>query len=134
MTDSTKPSTNGAPCPWISPQPYPVPSLSEARAAARQLGGTSAAVVNRFLDALVLQPAPSAPASADPPAQHLQRPPLGLRPLEFAVRDRRTELLAAIERYSQAGTEVPEAWKRELVVVHWALDLLRNARQTRVFF
>jgi hypothetical protein len=114
--------------------PQSVPSLSEAKAAARQLGGASASVVCRFLDALVLQPASPAPAPPDLPAQPLQRPPLGLRPLEFAVRDRRTELLAAIERYSQAGTEVPEAWKRELAEVHWALELLRNARQSRVFF
>ncbi|WP_254980172.1 hypothetical protein [Cyanobium sp. ATX 6A2] len=117
-----------------APYLHPAPSLSEAKAAARQLGGASASVVHRFLDAMHAAPAPAAAPAAshtDPPAQSQQQPPLGLRPLEFAVHDRRTELLAAIERYGQAGTAVPEVWKRELAVVHWALDLVRQPRLLR---
>lgn len=118
-------------CPWW--EQGSAPSLADAREAARQLGGEAATVVRRFLDGLPAADPPSQPAPpVDPPAeQHLRRQPLGLRPLEFAVHDRRTELLAAIERYAQAGTAVPEVWKRELAVVHWALDLLRQPRLLR---
>jgi len=54
-----------------------------------------------------------------------QQPPLGLRPLEFAVHDRHVELLEAIQRYRQADYTVPIAWEQELAAVRWCRDLLR---------
>lgn len=112
------------------------PSLSEAREAARQLGGEAATIVRRFLDALHAAPAPAAaPAAshADLPAQPLQRPPLGLRPLEFAVRDRISEVRAALHRYEQAGAEPQQDWQRELVVLLWLRDQLRRGRPVSLF-
>jgi len=101
------------------------PTLAEAREAARQLGGTSASVVIRFLEALAAA-TPGPTERADPPAQlEQQQPPLGLRPLEFAVHDRHVELLEAIQRYRQADYTVPIAWEQELAAVRWLRDLLR---------
>lgn len=123
------------------------PTLADAREAARQLGGEAASVVIRYLDALAApvpdlpSPPPSAAGPAAPPAappaqleQKLPRPPLGLRPLEFAVIERRTELLEAIHRYRQAGYTVPEHWEHELGVVHWLVALLRRPRGSALFF
>lgn len=43
-----------------------------------------------------------------------ERPVLGLRPREVAVRERAVEVLEAMLRYAGEGLEVPEDWREEL--------------------
>lgn len=45
------------------------------------------------------------------------RPPIGLRPLKFAMEDRIKEVEGAIERYSKAKKDIPVKWMNELTTI-----------------
>lgn len=48
-----------------------------------------------------------------PPIELREKPPLGLRPRIFWLHERRDEILQAIDRYMDAGKEIPVEWVQE---------------------
>jgi hypothetical protein len=44
----------------------------------------------------------------------VERPPLGLRPIHIAIFERQKEILEAMERYVDAGKDIPHEWIEEL--------------------
>jgi len=47
-------------------------------------------------------------------SQHVEKPPIGLRPKRVVVALRRKEILEAMERYAEANKAIPKEWVEEL--------------------
>lgn len=56
--------------------------------------------------------------------QKNKKPPIGLRPRIIWLNEREMEITEAIERYQEAGKEVPEVWRMELawIMAQMALE------------
>lgn len=56
--------------------------------------------------------------------QKYEKPPIGLRPRIIWLNEREMEITEAIERYQEAGKEVPEVWRMELawIMAQMALE------------
>lgn len=51
------------------------------------------------------------------------KPPIGLRPLKFALEDRMKEITDACDRYDAASKPIPDQWFTELMMVSsWLVD------------
>jgi hypothetical protein len=65
------------------------------------------------LDEYVLTSSGFWPGKTPTIVEQKEKPPLGLRPAEFPVRKRITEILEAMLRYNKAGLQIPNEWVDE---------------------
>lgn len=54
-------------------------------------------------------------------------PPLGLRPKSIWLEARVDEIYEAIERYREAGKDIPMGWIDELLAIHRAINNIMMA-------